>query len=563
VEIAPIGPVKSFSRFVPKYHLDGIRRIPVSASLGLHFSGASFPHADPSDIPTIVAGVAKRVAGDPPPVNIPLFTRFTEFVERWLVNNLTPLDEDTTFDVETWLAQSNYSNSRQRALYKHYRKLYDAASPVFDARTRKVKCFIKDESYPSFKHPRGIYARVDDIKFLLGPCFKKIEHLVYAHPSFIKHVPVAERATYISELLRYTDKKLGSDYSSYEKHFTSITYAIEFLLYRFMLQRCRFGKWYYDLIVAVLAGMNFCIFKMLNAKIPAGRMSGEMNTSLGNGFVNLMLFLFINFLKGNTAAVAVVEGDDLIGGFSGEDIVAEDYAALGFTIKVQCYQHIADASFCGLIFDPDVLVSIPDPTKIILNVGWTASRYRHASDLKMKGLLRAKGYSMLYQYPGVPIVQNLAVAILRITGGVPIVIPSYWTHWQIKHGFSTNVASKTIDIRTRFLMERIFKYSLSEQFELERYFDSLSKVEPLFHPIVLDKCERDMLTYNQRFVHVLDTYDKLPMLHAVTRSTLWKFCQVELIQANHGDVKLFSNNIVSSSFGYPVPDNVYDGSCYF
>lgn len=245
--------------------------------------------------------------------------------------------------------------------------------------------------------------------------------------------------------------------------------------------------------------MNYVRFKHFTVSIPASRMSGEMDTSVGNGLMNLLLYLFICHENKCTNVDALVEGDDLIGTFSGPPPTAEAYASLGFNIKIQLYDNANEASFCGLIFDPSDLVSICDPHKVLLNVGWTTSLYENSSNKVKDELLRAKGYSLLSCYAGVPIVQSLALYLLRVTEGRKWRHSISTNHYERKF-FTTEVAPRPVGLPTRLLMEKIFKYTYHEQLHLERYFDQKTDISPIVSDIIISHCHKDQLDYDRRFV---------------------------------------------------------------
>lgn len=342
--------------------------------------------------------------------------------------------------------------------------------------------------------------------------------------------------------------KVSSDYTAFEKHFTKHTFLIEMILYEYMLQFVPQGPWLVNLIHNLLTGLNHCHFKKLTALIPSSRMSGEMNTSLGNGFMNLMLFLFLNELNDNTCVDALVEGDDLIGIYSGVKLQERDYARLGFTIKLEYHENVNEASFCGLIYDEEDLVSIPDPHKVLLNIGWTSSRYLGSNTKTRKQLLRAKGLSMLHQYPGAPIIQSMAQYIIRVTEGLRYKFPGEWTNWQKTH-FRDDAVSKPVGFRTRMLMEKKFGYSVSEQMHLEAYFDGCDQIQPIVNSIIYSKATRDQKVYNERFVTLPLPSPSNPWVHVVNKSTSWKREQVlKLVDENQGTIDCHNLDPVNTDF---------------
>jgi hypothetical protein len=264
--------------------------------------------------------------------------------------------------------------------------------------------------------------------------------------------------------------------------------AAEFQLYRYMLQNIPNCKDLIQLIEVVLGGRNHCQFKTFTLDIEASRMSGEMNTSLGNGFTNLMAFLFVAKEAGCTDIDGFVEGDDGIFRFFGKVPTAHDFAKLGLNMKIAIHEDICRASFCGIIADDIELKTIVDPVSEILGFGWTSREYRGARNTKLLGLLKSKALSMMYQYPGCPILSSLARYAMRMTEKARVFMPNVniWTREKLTtaytfykvHGF----VDEPVGFRTRLLMESVYGISVEDQLSIERYFDTKMDLSPMYIP---------------------------------------------------------------------------------
>ena len=344
------------------------------------------------------------------------------YTERWIKRRgLKPLNYNFNGDFEEWLSNTHYPSWRKDELRKYKDKITDLLERNAHGEMIHftVKLFMKDEHYVKFAQARGIYARDEAAKIIFGPWFKGIESELYTQPEFIKHVPVRDRANYIyNRLFSEGARYIATDYSSFEAHFTAdVMKHCEFLLYEHMLQYANGGPEVLALMKEVLMGENRIVNKFLKAKCIARRMSGEMNTSLGNGFSNLMFMGYVSELKGYGDVVGVVEGDDGLFMFNGKAPCTEDFTELGFIIKLDTYNKISLASFCGNLFDEDSRQIVTDPRKVISMFGWTTAQYRHAKQSKLKTLLRAKALSFAHQYPGCPMVGKLCQYGLRVTRG--------------------------------------------------------------------------------------------------------------------------------------------------
>lgn len=528
---------------------DDFKRRVAEAGLGAECVGVCYPHPDMAHSLSGVVGVRMRM-GRLPPDALPFVVPFDCGLDRDVLRKLSGDHESRTpleivpdrgvsgiisraglakyvrgrlgmferipstydFSTEAWLEKTHYPKWRKEQLRKISEEVKLNFHLRYSARMTFNKCFIKDESYPTYKFPRGIYSRVDHAKVILGPIFKAMEEIVYQHPSFIKHIPVAGRAKYINDKigkpgLRY----MATDYTAFESHFTKDTMEmIEFQVYEHLLCEVPEGREFMNYIRTVIGGENVCRFKYFKAIIQACRMSGEMNTSLGNGLANFFMYQYIHESLGNRDFDCVIEGDDALGCFRGITPTAEMYAALGFTIKIEIHDKVSTASFCGLIFDQDDLVSVVDPMKLLLNVGWISAKYRSAGTKKRLALLRGKALCMLHQYAGVPVVQSLALYLLRATEGSKfIILQDSWSK-EFRH-IDVNCTTKDVGIRTRLLVSEKFGFSVAEQEALERYLDGLIVLQQLWHPVIYDHATAEMRDAWDHYVRYIDGTDYLPV----------------------------------------------------
>lgn len=367
---------------------------------------------------------------------------------------------------------------------------YEACPDKLSRRHFICKSFMKDEFYMEYKHARAINSRTDEFKCHFGPFIKAIENVVYKHAAFIKHVPVRDRPGYIDGMLRRAGAKYAAtDYTAFESLFTAeIMQNCEMIMYKHMTQHLP-ERDHFKELCDVLMGMTVCQFKNFTAHVEATRMSGEMNTSLGNGFSNLMFMLFMcEVVKNMKNVVGVVEGDDGLFVGDGEWPTEQDFSNLGLIIKMEMHEELNTASFCGLIYDEVDQKNLTDPIAEILTLGWTTRRYARARPNKLKMLLRSKALSMAHQYPGCPIVQELAMYALRVTRSIDIRhfvyegAMSEWERTQLIQALEFGVKNLTFPepgMRSRELMERKFGVTIAEQLQLEEYFRNKDDLLPI------------------------------------------------------------------------------------
>ncbi len=479
-------------------------------SLGPHLFGVACPHPDLTCRYSAAAGVCKRFGRAPPPADPATLERFGEFVRSWLEKNLTPLEPSTDVSFETWLLKTPYTATRKAELALTY---YQMGSK-WERKIRACKSFIKDECYPDWKYQRGINSRTDSMKCLLGPWFKVIEEVLFKLPYFIKKIPIADRPNYIKErLTRLGVRYLASDYTSFEALFTAdLMRNCEFQLYKYMTKFVPGHKDFWKLLDEVLAGENVCQYKWFQVRIRATRMSGEMCTSLGNGFSNLMFILFLCSELGSEVD-GVVEGDDGLFAIKGPIPTTEHFEKLGLRIKLEIHEELSEASFCGLIFDEYDTINVTDPLAELATFGWGTAKYLNAKQSKLLSLLRCKGLSLVHQYPGCPILQELGLYAIRMTRGIDARTYANSRHvceWEreqilaaLKDEKKLNEKVREPPKNTRLLIEKKFGMTIEQQLKIEALLRDKHDLSPIRLPFSVE-VPQQWLDYSRDYTTLTD-----------------------------------------------------------
>jgi hypothetical protein len=479
------------------------RRPPVQVPLGCQSYGFAMPHPDPVDPNTMVAGVRKRFAFSPPSPDPLLLTKLKAFCLRWCKRNLVPIAPDRDMSVEAWLESTRYPSSRKKELLDKWNRVGHITQD--NHKFYKCKSFMKDETYVEYKHARGINSRSDEFKCFSGPYFKAIEEELYKHPAFIKHVPVADRPRYIKDMLESVGGVyLATDYTAFEALFTrELMLHCEFVMYEYMLKHQ--GPEVMETLTEALTGRNTCEFKNFTVQLDATRMSGEMCTSLGNGFSNLMFMLFMCEQLGSSVK-GCVEGDDGIFSVVGPVPTAADFARLGLVIKLDVHHVLSEASFCGIIYDDAACDTVCDPREVMASFGWTTNRYLHANSRTKLDLLRCKSLSYIHQYPACPIIAELARFGLRMTRGRDVSTfaaqrwqVNMWEREQLLSVLDKPIFQKEISDNTRLLVERKYGIPIELQLEWESMLRSMNSIQEL-------DFELFDLTMPQAWLHYWDNY---------------------------------------------------------
>jgi len=292
-------------------------------------------------------------------------------------------------------------------------------------------------------------------------------------------VPVADRPAKIQTLYLPGVKVFTSDHTSFEAHLSSsFMRHCELMLYDYMLQNVEHGKRICDLLRSSLAGVNHCRFfdrwQPVDVSLPGTRMSGDMCTSLGNGFSNLMLMLFICDKKGATCK-GFVEGDDGVFAVTGPVPTHDDFKALGFNIKIREDPDPYIADFCGNVFDPVDLVNVPDVLKQLVKFGWSMSEFRFGNHEQRAALLRAKALSALSSWAGCPVLQELSQYVMRALGSGRAIYDDSWT----RDHTNITVKSRPVGQRTRELLERKYGMPIYKQLQIEEWCRRQTRLCPM------------------------------------------------------------------------------------
>lgn len=483
----------------------------VQASLGMHVEGLAQPHADPSDPNTAIAGSLYRFGREVDQTNFPR-RKFRRFVKRWCKKNLVPLDADSDTSFETWVVNTPYTLARKNELRMKYERLCDEHGKKLTAEHYAVKSFIKDECYPDFKHARAINSRTDEYKITVGPILQLISNKVFSLKWFIKKIPIKDRPNYIMNRVQREGKTIfTSDYTSFEAHFKKeLKDDCEFVLYQYMTQFLPEAAIFMHNIrfTGLLNTITFKSFKMF---IEAKKMSGEMDTSLSNGFTNLMFMLFFCGESGCTNICGCIEGDDGIFVFDGVPPTEEEFFKYGLIIKVIVFAELNHASFCGMVFDMDDLTNVTDPISELVSFGWTTARYAKSKKSVHMCLLRAKALSLAYQYPACPILTKLAYKVCQLTASYDSrrFLQNQATHafnqyelqmmLEAHQYFDKNNLNREPGIKTRILVQDLYGLTITEQLVLEKYIDDMTEIKPMCHPLIYQHAPSVWEEYYSRF----------------------------------------------------------------
>lgn len=486
---------------------------PVGVCLGFPLIGHAPPVADPNDPIGKHMAIRNRVGRYLPPTHEQFldFDNFPSFVSHLIrLFNIPQFTADTVpgapdLSFTTWcsnlkqplwrreqLAAERDRMLSQRPCADHdilpYRTASDGVLQTFTKREKMVKMY---------KTPRAINARSDTAKVTFGPLIKLLESAVYditwpdtGLPAFIKHVPVSQRPRMLERLASLrVGEVICSDYTAFESCATpELMLACEFVLYRWICGSSSKAHSILDMFEEMVTGENKMDYAHFCATLHGSRMSGEMNTSLGNGFLNLCIISYVGFTLGKEIR-GFVEGDDGI--FveltpSTSPLNTETMMASGALLKMEKPHAVSTAEFCGNIYVPGEYSNLTDPMWFLASASWYLDPQAYTINLKTRmQLLRARAMSGLAEYPGAPVISVWCNEVLRRTAGYKERfslrgIVDYWDATVLSEydGDLTpkiaELASRPITPASRALVETVFSVPIEAQLELESLIRSMT-----------------------------------------------------------------------------------------
>lgn len=421
---------------------------------------------DTNDPSNTWAACAKRLLRPLPTPDPEIQRQFFDFCRKEPGRlGLSPLTYVMTY--EEWEDSLSFNEARKEQLRAAAAQYCYKIPPR--RKCQHIDSFGKTEPYDMWKYMRMINSRCDAFKAYSGRFFKSVENVVYHDvSSFIKHVPVPDRRKLIARLNDYALPILATDFTAYESHFTKeVMDGCECALYRYMLKNYPQDA---EFICHVITGKN----KMRTrsgffSSVEARRMSGDMCTSLGNGWTNLMLARFIAKRTGH-ALHGYVEGDDGIFA-TGAELTEKNYQSLGFSIKVLQHADARKASFCGLVFADDAVIR--NPRHFLNSFSWSKS-FINAGPRICDGLLRGKALSALYETPQCPIIGVMARVALQLTDGIT---PIFELDGYHKCGVPDVISEFKPSTETRALFAELYGITEEEQIEIEYHMNACDWVE--------------------------------------------------------------------------------------
>lgn len=432
-----------------------------------------------------ILGALKRVV-HPVITDRETLDEFRGFVTSFIHKHFKPVQrlENTHDELDRfWLDNSDYTLREKEAFHEDLERfLQNGPCKNF----LHCSSFLKREFYQDIKFPRTINSRSNQFKTVFAPLTKLIEQQVYSvlNKHFVKGKNKQDVVPRLIELTQQFNHIYETDYSSFEGSFsTEIMLACEYQLFRFMSKDNPFHHSMFKKVYHTPNHLHFrCDHRKGHIIVPGSRMSGEMWTSLANGFTNAMLFLFAvkKTQKTFKRFDYLVEGDDGLLSTNFE-LDTNPITNLGFRLKIQAEEHFNQVNFCGInVCGGQFIPDIPRryaKFAYTLDVGASQSKKR-ASELAL-----ARALSLAYESSGVPVLQSLAHAYIRLHSNAKRDrrhldwYQRYRTPMDIfENDFDAGKLFRKVSPNVRQFVEKKFGITIERQIQLETFYDSICEV---------------------------------------------------------------------------------------
>lgn len=298
------------------------------------------------------------------------------------------------------------------------RQRYESA-----VRSLKTKGLVRADSYPGVflksekwfeeKAGRVISARSPRYNVSLGVYIQSIEHdvyravdLVFGGPTIMKGYTPERRAAVIKGhwLGMKRPVAVGQDFSKFDQHISREALAYEHGFYMGIYDCPELAR----LLAWQLGGKCYArtVDGVVKYEVVGGRMSGDMNTALGNCIISAAL-LWAYCRELGIKVKAVIDGDDSVSFIEEEDLqryqagIAPWMLEKGFIlVSEQPVRRICDVEFCQSRYtNLDVPTMVRNPIKAITQDHiWVVDK-----QLKHADVLAATGIGGLSLYGSCPV----------------------------------------------------------------------------------------------------------------------------------------------------------------
>jgi len=370
--------------------------------------------------------VVGRVLGVVPKPSKPGIARL-EKVATWVASRIPFVGEQDIYEMP-----NKYGGAKAKRYLAAVEKYLAFGVRPFDA---QCTMFVKPDKFDGHvktnPDPRAIQFRGSVYCVALAQFLQPIEHHIYTMDGFSAGVPPSRNIakglnqSQRAELLRYklshfkAPVVLSLDGSRFDKHVSIPLLKIEHSVYTYVQRNPLFRALLSMQLINVVTSKHGIKY------VAAGRrMSGDMNTALGNCL--LMLIMVTAYLTFLSIPIwdCLDDGDDCLLIVEEQALVLiletvhEHFLEYGMQMKVESVAYsLFDVKFCqsSVVEFSDARFKFVRDYKAVISKALTGIRHWQDPNYRIK-VLSAIGFCELVLNLGVPVLQSFACSILRNVG---------------------------------------------------------------------------------------------------------------------------------------------------
>lgn len=378
----------------------------------------------------------------------------------------------------------------QEAFLKRYtgrrRSRYTKAAESLELRPlsqadANIQAFVKVEKLdPTAKRcpdPRMIQYRNARYGIELGTYLRPMEHQIYRLKSkrglrvIGKGLTLNERATLLKEKMDVFNSPLvlSIDASRFDKHVGVEHLRLEHSVYRHMNSDPHLRELLKQQLNNLCFTRGGCVYRCVG-----GRMSGDMNTAVGNCLLMYCMAMTAT-ARLNVDAELLVDGDDtlIICDVSDEgrlDGLTQEFLQYGMEIKLENRAvEMEQVTWCQSkpIYDGSSWRFIRDPRKVLSTYCAGGALW---NDLNVrKDVYYSMGYALLAQNYGIPIMQEFALKLMSSGGKIckEFYNSELWLRTLIESK-EHKVAPERVNPTTRLSFQEAWGFDPTEQMWVEQ-----------------------------------------------------------------------------------------------
>jgi hypothetical protein len=417
----------------------------------------------------------------PKPLNFSARLERVRFLLVPLLPKTTPWSTNEFVDSCKGAKKRRYEDARESLLQK-----------PLSREDSKVEVFVKREKTDFTSKadpvPRVISPRSPRYNLMIGKYLKKIEHRIFKsiRKLFGSHTVMKGFNAYVSaKILRQKWERfsepvaIGLDASRFDQHVSVDALKWEHEIYL----ECFYNRKHRTKLAKLLQCQlhNHCTGYapdgFIRYDVEGTRMSGDMNTSLGN-CVLMCSMIYAYALEKNIKLELANNGDDCVVIMEKSDEEAfgaglfDWFYEMGFNMKIEePVYDFGKIEFCQTmpVFDGNRWLMVRKPSAVLSKDTVMLEPYQ--SKKQLANWMFAVGMGGLRLTGGLPVLQNFYRAFLKY--GKPNQKPREYSSWyqsQMMKNMDRDFGAVTPEARDSFFTS--FGITPDEQIELENYFDS-------------------------------------------------------------------------------------------